>query len=137
MYTRMGFGLSTAPGAFQYVTDRLVTPADIPTKENDIGDTVAVYIDDVCIAGDNMDQMLQRLEAFLNRVRAGGFLLKPKKCELFQTQVSFLGYKLSKKGIKVDKKKIYQITHWAAPKDQKEVRSWLGLVQYYAKYARG
>jgi len=133
-YTRMGFGLSAAPGAFQYVTDRLVPPAEEPNKHNDIGDTVAVYIDDVCIAGDNNTQMMQRLEAFLNRVRAGGFLLKPKKCELFRKEVSFLGHKLSKKGIKVDKKKIEQITHWPAPKDQKEVRSWLGLVQYYAKY---
>ncbi|XP_034249687.1 uncharacterized protein LOC117650391 [Thrips palmi] len=133
-YTRMGFGLSAAPGAFQYVTDRLVTPATVKTPENDLGDTVAVYIDDVCIAGDKVDQMMTRLIAFFNRVRAGGFLLKAKKCELFQTEVSFLGHVLSEKGIRVDNKKIHQITHWPAPKDVKEVRSWLGLVQYYAKY---
>jgi len=133
-YTRMGFGLSAAPGAFQYVTDRLITPAQTPTLDNDLGSKVAVYIDDVCIAGDNFPQMLQRLNAFFNRVRAGGFLLKAKKCELFQEEISFLGHRISGKEIKVDLAKIEKITHWPSPINQKEVRSWLGLVQYYAKY---
>lgn len=78
------------------MTDRLVTPPEERTPDNDIGDTVAVYIDDVCIAGEEVEQMLQRLQAFFNRVRASGF--------------------------------------WPTPRDVKEVRSWLGLVQYYSKY---
>ncbi|KAK3920889.1 Retrovirus-related Pol polyprotein from transposon 412 [Frankliniella fusca] len=45
-YTRMGFGLSAAPGAFQYVADRLVTPAKQPDETNDLGPTVVAYIDD-------------------------------------------------------------------------------------------
>lgn len=60
VYLRMGFGLSAAPGAFQQVTDRLVYPAEHSTPENDLGETVAVYIDDVCIAGDTFPEMLQR-----------------------------------------------------------------------------
>lgn len=79
----MGFGLSAAPGAFQYVTDRLVTPAEERTPENDLGETVAVYIDDVRIAAKENEEMMVKLEAFFNRVRAGEFLLKAKKCELF------------------------------------------------------
>ena len=90
-YTRLSFGLSAAPGAFQQVTDRLVTPAKEPNEHNDLGKVVSVYLDDVCIAGDTFEEMLQKLEAFFNRVRAGGFLLKAKKCELFQEEISFLG----------------------------------------------
>lgn len=89
-YIRMGFGLSAAPGAFQQVTDRLITPAENPSPENDLGDAVAVYIDDVCIAGDDIGQMFKKLEAFFNRVRASGFLLKAKKCALFQQEVTGL-----------------------------------------------
>lgn len=91
----LGFGLSAAPGAFQQVVDRLITPALEPNEDNDLGNTVAAYIDDVCIAGENFEQMLQRLQALFNRVRAGGFLLKAKKCDLFQPEVSFLGHRLS------------------------------------------
>ena len=34
----------------------------------------------------------------------------------------------------MDEKKIDKIVHWPTPKDKKEVRTWLGIVQYYAKY---
>lgn len=40
-FTRLNFGLSAAPGAFQYVADRLVTPAKNPNPENDLGETVS------------------------------------------------------------------------------------------------
>lgn len=56
--------------------------------------------------------MLQKLEAFINRIRASGFLLKAKKCELFQEEISYLGHVLSEKGIKTDDNKINKILHW-------------------------
>jgi len=133
-FTRLSFGLAAAPGAFQYITDRVITPAKEKTPENDLGETVSVYLDDICIGGDNFTQMLQRLEALFNRIRAAGFLLKAKKCELFQPEVSYLGHILSEKGIKTDQNKIDKILSWPIPNNVKEVKSWLGLVQYYSKY---
>lgn len=133
-FTRLSFGLSAAPGAFQYVADRLVAPAQNPNPQNDLGDTVSAYIDDVSIGGDDFESMMQKLEAFFNRIRASGFLIKAKKCEIFQKEISYLGHVLSEDGIKTDDNKINKILHWAQPQDQKEVRSWLGLVNYYIKY---
>ena len=133
-FTRLSFGLSAAPGAFQYVTDRLVTPAKDKNPQNDLGPHVSVYLDDICIAGADIPSMFQRLEALLNRVRAAEFLLKAKKCELFQTEVSYLGHLLSEQGIKTDGIKIEKIIHWPRPQCQKELRSWLGIVTYYSKY---
>ncbi|KAK3918949.1 Ubiquitin-conjugating enzyme E2 W, partial [Frankliniella fusca] len=51
------------PGAFQYIADRIITPAKEKNAQNDLGDTVSVYLDDICIGGDNVTQMMQRLEA--------------------------------------------------------------------------
>ncbi|KAK3932371.1 Retrovirus-related Pol polyprotein from transposon 17.6 [Frankliniella fusca] len=116
-FTRSSFGLAAAPGAFQYITDRVITPAKVKTPENDLGETVSVYLDDICIGGDNFTQMLQKLEALFNRIRAAGFLLKAKKCELFQPEVSYLGHKLSEKGIKTDQNKIDKIL-----KERKRIR---------------
>ena len=121
-------------GAFQYITDRIITPAKEKNHENDLGDNVSVYLDDICIGGDNFKQMLQRLVVLFNRIRAAGFLLKAKKCERFQPEVSYLGHKRSKDGVKADENKIDKIVKWPAPTNVKEVRSWLGLVQYYSKY---
>ncbi|KAK3922772.1 hypothetical protein KUF71_000174 [Frankliniella fusca] len=124
-FTRLSFGLAAAPGAFQYITDQVITPAKVKTPENDLGETVSVYLDDICIGGDNFTQMLQKLEALFNRIRAAGFLLKAKKGELFQPKVSYLGHKLSEKGINTDQKKIDKILSWPAPTNVKEEKSWL------------
>ena len=54
----MSFDLAAAPGVFQYVTDRLVIPAKFKTPDNDLGNAVAVYLDDICLAADNFEEML-------------------------------------------------------------------------------
>lgn len=133
-FTRLSFGLSAAPGAFQYITDRIVIPTADPNPQNDLGSHVAVYLDDICLAGTDFKSMLQKLEALLNRIRASGFLLKAKKCELFQKEVSYLGHILSEQGVKTDSNKISKILDWPAPINQKELRSWMGMVTYYSKY---
>ena len=47
-FTRLSFGLSAAPGIFQTVTDRLILPAKEKNPDNDLGNLVSVYLDDVC-----------------------------------------------------------------------------------------
>ena len=90
-FTRLAFGLSAAPAEFQYVTDRLVTPAKVKTPANNLGDTYGVYLDDVAISSDSFEQMTQRLTAFFNRVRASK-MLKAKKCSIFQKGLKYLGH---------------------------------------------
>ena len=97
--TCLGFGLSGAPAEFQYETDRLVMPATTKRDDNDLGPYYSVYLVDVAIAGETVEEMTQRLDAFFNRVRAAGFLLKAKKCEIFQDTVAYLGHYLNTKGI--------------------------------------
>ena len=109
-YVRLPFGLAAAPSQFQVITDRLMMPAKIKTPENDIGSSYAVYLDDIAISGDGFEEMLQKLCAFFNRVRAAGFLLKASKCSLFK-KIIFLGHSVDHRGISVDKDKIQRILH--------------------------
>ena len=133
-YTRMPFGLSAAPGVFQTVTDRLMRPSRCPTKDCDLGDANGVYLDDICVAGDEFEIMLQRTQALFNRVRASGMKLKAKKCFMFQTRLEFLGFVLNESGIAVNPAKVEKILHWPRPINKRETRSWLGLVQFYARF---
>jgi len=133
-YTRMPFGLSAAPGVFQSVTDRLMRPSRYPTPDDDLGDAYGVYLDDICVAGDEFHTMLQRTRALFNRIRASGFLLKAKKCFLFKSMLKFLGFVLTSKGIEADEDKVSRIVHWPKPINVKELRSWLGLAQFYARF---
>jgi len=77
---------------------------------------------------------MQRLQAFFNRIRASGLLLKVKKCALFQEEVPFLGHIICKEGIKTQPDKIDKILHWPTPESVRELRTWLGLVNYYFPY---
>jgi hypothetical protein len=130
----MPFGLSAAPGVFQGVTDRLMRPSAHPTSDDDLGDAYGVYIDDICVAGDEFESMLQKTRALFNRVRASGFLLKPKKCFLFKQSLVFLGFVLTKEGITTDPAKVEKMVHWPRPVNVTELRSWLCLVNFYSRF---
>jgi len=135
-FTRLGFGLASAPGFFQQIKDRLVAPAKKTTLENDIGPFAAVYLDDICIAGEAFQEMLNRQTAMFNQVRAAGFLLKAKKCEIFQESVSYLGHEINHRGIQMDPNKLTRIQHWPAPATQKELKTVLGCITYYNSFIK-
>ncbi|XP_034250170.1 uncharacterized protein LOC117650700 [Thrips palmi] len=130
----MPFGLSAAPGVFQTVTDRLMRPSMIPTAECDLGDPYGVYLDDICVAGDEFQYMLQKTYALFNRVRASQMKLKAKKCFLFKRRLEFLGFVLTKDGISANEDKVARIVHWPVPLNRTELRSWLGLAGFYSRF---
>lgn len=133
-WTRLSFGLSAAPGIFQQVTDRIMRRAKVPSLQDDVGPNSGVYLDDICIAGDSFRDMINRLQALFNRIRASGFFLKAKKCFIFQEKVEYLGHSLSHVGYGTTDKKVEKIVKWPAPHDVSELRTWLGMITYYSKF---
>ena len=61
----------------------------------------------------------------------------PDKCEFFQREVSFLGHVVSEKGVSVQQHQIKAVAEWPQPSNKKDVRSFLGLCNYYRKSLRG
>jgi len=113
----------------------------IPPRDRDpnadLGPTTASYLDNCCLAGNSFEEMLQRLIAFFNRLRAAEHLLKAKKCELFQPSVIYLGHKVCEEGIAVEDNKIEKVRHSPPPHSVQEQRIWLGSVTYYASFVEG
>ncbi len=63
-------------------------------------------------------------------------MIKVKKCEFVKKELKFLGYIISKKGIRTDPEKIEKMVNIGPLKNLKELRSRLGLFSFYRQYIK-
>jgi len=73
----------------------------------------------------------------LSDLRAARLYINEKKTNLFQTEVKFLGHKISAKGIEADSKKADAILDWPIPKTAMQTCAFIGLVRYLSAFLPG
>ncbi|KAG4043867.1 hypothetical protein PC123_g20673 [Phytophthora cactorum] len=57
------------------------------------------------------------------------------KCVFGEEEIPFLGCFIGKRGLRADPAKVKAIVEWPVPKNQKNLRKWLGLANYLHKYS--
>ena len=82
---------------------------------------IIAYLDDVIVLGKDVAIHLERLRKVFTRFRRYNLKLKPKKCQLFQIKVPFLGRIVSKEGVQVDPEKVSAVKKYPIPRNTKEV----------------
>ena len=123
-YNRMPFGVALAPAIFQRTMERILQ--GIPH--------VHVYIDDILVADSTEKEHLVTLEKVMSRLGECGIKLKRTKCKFMLPSVEYLGYHISGEGISPTKEKRRAIVDAPVPEDISQLKSFLGLVNYYAKF---
>ena len=124
IFPRCPFGLKNAGQDFQRLMDEIL--GDLPR--------VFVYIDDILVASENMEQHLQDLEVVFKTLSANGMVVQRPKCVLGKTSLEFLGYQVDTTGISPLKDRVTAIDQTKPPTSVKELQRFLGMVNYYRRF---
>ena len=123
-YNRLPFGVASAPAIFQKVMDTILQ--GIPH--------VICYIDDILVTGKDDAEHLSNLEEVIERLQHYGLRTKRAKCAFLQTSVDYLGHRIDADGLHTTTDKLEAITKVPTPRNVQELRSFLGLLNYYGKF---
>ena len=93
------------------------------------------FVDDTLITSESTEQHLEHLEELLTRLEKSHLTLNLSKSSFFRKETKFLGFILTTEGIKPDPKKIKGIMEFPTPKNEKQLRGFLGLVNFYSKFS--
>ena len=95
---------------------------------------VEVYVDDMIVKSKDKEGQITNLRKFFERIKEYKLRLNPQKCTFGATAVKLLGFLVSDSGIEVDPLKIKAILHMPPPKSEKEIREFLGQLQYISRF---
>lgn len=123
-YNRLPFGVSAAPSIFQRTIDSLV--AGIPN--------VVAFLDDLLITGSNEAAHWANVETVLQKLEDAGLRLKREKCVFGASEVVYLGHRINADGLQPTKEKVEAVVKAPSPRDMTELKSYLGLINYYGKF---
>ena len=117
------YGLSDIPTVFQEHIDKVL---EFKTP---------VWLDDIiCVTNGTIDDHEREIREVLTKVQNAGYRASERKTELFKQEITWLGYHIDQKGVKPIKDKTEAITKLMAPKNAKELKSFLGSIQPLAKF---
>jgi len=99
------------------------------------GDT-ATFINDILVATDMEEGHDKLVEEVLKRLEENNLFVKPEKCKWKVREVEFLEVMIGPKGVEMQRKKVKGVLNWPAPRNIKEVQTFLGLANYYRRFIK-
>ena len=97
-------------------------------------DGVICYLDDILITGKTEAEHLHNLQSVLQKLKEHGIRAKRAKCAFMKTKVHYLGHVIDAEGLHATDAKIQAIVDAPKPKNVGELRSFLGLLNYYGRF---
>lgn len=127
-FLRMPFGLKNAPATFQRVMDNIL-------REH-VGVICLVYMDDIIIYSTSLQEHLINISKVMETLRKHNLKIQIDKSEFLQKEVAFLGHIVTPEGVKPNPDKIKVIQNWPLPKNETELKGFLGTMGYYRKFIK-
>ena len=119
----MPFGLKNAAQTFQRFMDGLLRGLPF----------AYVYIDDVLIASNSIEEHREHVRQVLERLSQAGLTLSAGKCVYAQSSIEFLGYNVDEAGIRPSPSRVEVITTYPKPSDVSGLRRFIGMLGFYRR----
>ena len=123
-YNRLPFGVSSAPAVFQRCMESLLQGCN----------GVSIYLDDILVTGPTIESHMANLEKVLHIMATSGLKLNKAKCKFLLPKVEYLGHVIDEHGLHPTKEKVKAIQEAPQPHNVAELRSFLGIINYYGKF---
>lgn len=125
-FTRVPFGLNVSMQLFIKATDTVFGP--------ETEAFLSRFVDDFLIVSSTWEDHLAHLRVVFSSLKKAGMTLKLKKCFFMQEEVEYLGFILSKDGIRKNPEKVKAIMQFPAITNKKRLQSFIGAVNFYRKF---
>ena len=126
-FVRMPFGLKVAPSRFQRYVNQIL--ADLIRESK-----VVVYMDDILVSSVTLEEHFTILKEIFKKFVDNYLVLRIDKCKFLQTEIEFVGYLISEKGISPTKQGVIAVQKIPIPRNIKEVQSFVALCSYFRKF---
>ena len=123
-YKRLMFGINCASEMYNKVMNQVFQ--GLEGAKN--------MFDDVFVHGATKEDYDKRLEDILKRLQEKELTLNIDKCNFNMDKIEFMGHMLSAHGIGVSQSKVDAVVQARRPESTSEVRSFLGLVNFVARF---
>ena len=128
-FNRLPFGLCNASTTFSQLMDNVLSGLS--------WEVCLYYLDDIIVFSRGWQEHLNRLRMVFSRLREANLHLRPHKCTLAKSSVTFLGHLVSEDGLRPDHRLLDSIRKIPTPTTVTQVKSFLGLVGYYHRFIKG
>lgn len=128
-WTCLPFGLKTAPAIFQRILSNII-------RKNRLTGFTVNYIDDILVFSKTFHEHLEHVSQLLEAVLREGFRLKFSKCAFAESSVKYLGHIIENNNITPINDNLVAIKAFPTPKTRKNVRQFLGKINFYHKYIK-
>ena len=125
----MPFGMCNASASFHRAIARAL--GKIGNREASM---VLVYIDDIVIATETVEDHMVRLREVFECLCESTFKMRVAKCDFMNSEIKYLGRVVSAEGIKLDPKAVSKLRDWEVPRKKTELQSYLGFANYNSEF---
>jgi hypothetical protein len=125
-WVTLSMGLTNAPAIFQSVVNNIFRPF--------LGKFVVVYLDDICVFSKTEEEHIKHLRLVLDKLKEYKLTVAWHKCNFFKQELLFLGHIVTAGGVRADPAKVEAVSKYPRPKDPHELRSFLGMANFFRRY---